>query len=67
MHSTCQKGDTKRFIIAKYIEEYGFLLATPFRLPWKQKTIKRFAERYIPNRSSNFNETLTLFLGDTQE
>ena len=29
---------TKRFIIAKYNEEYGFLLATLFRLPWKQKT-----------------------------
>ena len=61
------KGGNKRFIIAKYNEEYGFLLATLFRLPWKQKTIKRFAERYLPNRSSNFNETLTVFLGDTQE
>ena len=61
------KGGTKRFFIAKCNEEYDFLLASFFRLPWKQETIKRFAERYLPNRSSNFNEILTVFLGDTQE
>ena len=61
------KGGTKIFIIAKYNEKYGFLLATPSQLPWKQKTMKRFAERHLPNRSSNFNETLTVLLGDTQE
>ena len=59
------KGGTNRFIIARYNEEYGFLLATILWLLWKQETIKRFAERYLPNRSTIFIETLTVFLGDT--
>ena len=58
------KGGIKRFIIAKYNEKYGFLPAIPFWLLWKQKAIKRFAERYLPNRSSNFSKTLIVFLGD---
>ena len=61
------KGGINRFIFARYNEEYGFLLATILWLLWKQKTIKRFAERYLLNRSTIFIETLTVFLGDTQE
>ena len=39
------KGGTNRFIIARYNEEYGFLLATILWLLWKQETIKRFADQ----------------------
>ena len=33
----------------------------------KQFENKKICRKILPNRSSNFNETLTLFLGDTKE
>ena len=59
------KGGTKGFIIARIWKIWRFTCHT--LLVSMETENKRFAERYLPNRSSSFNETLTVFLGDKQE
>ena len=49
------KRGNRRVMMTKYKNEFGFSVAAMFWLPYKQKTVKRFAEGYLHNRSSKFN------------